>query len=192
MVVMFQPIILAGILVYAQTTTAYTSEINLPAGQQAQNYRYYATGQMKGDVLEDRYYTYYSSHGRVKGVYANSDLSSEPLATFLYDAAGNRLCKTTYNSSSTATERTWYLRDAGGTLLCYHKQDLVAPSTTEELPIPGVGTYLRSTSNVRYELTDHLGNTRVSFTYASNVITVVEAHDSSFAGSPDFGDTAID
>ncbi len=142
---MFQVIILAGILLSAQTTTAYTSEINLPAGQQTQNYRYSASGQLKADYAEGRFYTYYAGNGRVKGVYADDDYTTEPLASFSYDASGNRLCKTTYTSGD-ATERTWYLRDASGALLCYHKQDLVAPSTTEELPIPGVGTYLRSTT----------------------------------------------
>jgi len=41
-----------------------------------------------------------------------------------------------------------------------------------------VGSYLRSTNKVRYALTDHLGNTRVTFTADEyGVITVQEAHD---------------
>jgi len=40
-------------------------------------------------------------------------------------------------------------------MLCYLMQDLVAETAVAELPLPGVGSYLPATEQVRYELTDH-------------------------------------
>lgn len=41
-----------------------------------------------------------------------------------------------------------------------------------------MGSYLRSSNTVRYALTDHLGNTRVTFTAnEEGIILVQEAHD---------------
>ena len=51
----------------AQSTTLYANTFQLPAGQGTNNYTYNAIGQLEGDALEDRYYSYYAS-GRVKEV----------------------------------------------------------------------------------------------------------------------------
>ncbi len=156
--------------------SAYTS-LGLPAGQLADNYSYNALGQLTGNTKENRYFAYYAN-GRVRTVYANS-AKTQKLAHFTYDAAGNRLLKETYATNGTdVTQRTWYLRDAQGALLSYQQQDVVASTTTEELPIAGVGTYMRASGKVRYEISDHLGNTRVSFNRNTNgTLQVVEAHD---------------
>ncbi len=46
------------------------------------------------------------------------------------------------------------------------------------MPIAGVGSYLRASLKTRYEVSDHLGNTRVSFTTDGNGdVLVIEAHD---------------
>ncbi|MCB0104928.1 MAG: hypothetical protein KDE53_03450, partial [Caldilineaceae bacterium] len=100
------------------------------------------------------------------------------LAHFTYDAQGKRLMKESYaTDGSTPTERTWYLRDASGAVISYIQQDLITQTRTEELPIAGVGSYLREAQTVRYDITDHLGNTRVSFIVGTNGLDVIEAHD---------------
>jgi len=82
------------------------------------------------------------------------------------------------SNGTRATERTWYLRDASGALLSSISEDVISHTSTEELTIAGVGSHLRSTNNVRYALTDHLGNARVTFTADEyGEITVQEAHD---------------
>lgn len=159
----------------APDLSAHTT-FGLPAGQSPGNYSYNAQGQLVGDAFEGRYFTYYAN-GRVQTVYADAT-HTQKLAHFTYDAAGNRLLKETYASDGTnATTRTWYLRDGSGALHCYRQQDLAASTTTEELPIAGVGSYLRPSNEVRYTLTDHLGNTRVSFVRSGTGLQVVEAHD---------------
>ncbi|MBK6552303.1 MAG: hypothetical protein IPG11_18160 [Flavobacteriales bacterium] len=62
--------------------------------------------------------------------------------------------------------------------MSYTHVDELLQTTTEELPIAGVGSYLRASLKTRYEVSDHLGNTRVSFTTDGNGdVLVIEAHD---------------
>ncbi|MBK9629162.1 MAG: RHS repeat-associated core domain-containing protein [Flavobacteriales bacterium] len=158
-------------------TSAYHTSFQLPAGQGSNNYSYNAMGQLTGDALEGKYYTYYAN-GRVKAVHADA-ARTQTLASFTYDAAGNRLLKVAYaTDGTTPTERTWYLRDGSGGVMSYAIEDVALQTTTEELPIAGVGSYLRASLRTRYEVSDHLGNTRVSFTTDGNGdVLVIEAHD---------------
>ncbi|HQW07394.1 MAG: RHS repeat-associated core domain-containing protein [Flavobacteriales bacterium] len=114
----------------------------------------------------------------MKAVHADA-ARTHTLASFTYDAGGNRLLKVAYaTDGTTPTESTWYLRDGSGGVLSYTHVDELLQTTTEELPIAGVGSYLRASLKTRYEVSDHLGNTRVSFTTDGNGdVLVIEAHD---------------
>ena len=158
-------------------STSTASNFDFPNGQATDNYGYNGIGQLTKDALENRYFSYFAN-GRVKGVYSDA-AKSVALATYTYDAGGNRLMKESYATDGvTPVERTWYLRDAGGTIMCQRHQALIELTDTDELPIAGVGSYMRGNGKVRYTLTDQLGNTRVSFTATSTGdLEIIEAHD---------------
>ncbi|MBK6549674.1 MAG: hypothetical protein IPG11_04605 [Flavobacteriales bacterium] len=80
----------------------------------------------------------------MKAVHADA-ARTHTLASFTYDAGGNRLLKVAYaTDGTTPTESTWYLRDGSGGVLSYTHVDELLQTTTEELPIAGVGSYLRA------------------------------------------------
>jgi hypothetical protein len=68
------------------------------------------------------------------------------LARFTYDERGQRLMKESYDILGTVTQRTWYLRDAGGGEQCVIVQDDTQTTNSEQLPIGrtrGLGFYKR-------------------------------------------------
>ncbi|MFH2144267.1 MAG: hypothetical protein ABIJ97_17705, partial [Bacteroidota bacterium] len=58
---------------------------------------------------------------------------------------------------------TWYVYDAGGTILAIYEYDITKGLGLTEMPIYGasrLGTWMKEEEEYRYELRDHLGNVR--------------------------------
>lgn len=150
----------------AGSASNYTDDIKT---QGTDNYVYNTNGQLTVDKFKDWSY-YYNSDGKLTSVKVTS--SGLYVVSFTYNAAGQRLKKTSYSRLGVETGYTWYVYDAGGTLLSNYNT-VVSTSVTSQtdLQVYGgtgrLGVYQRtSTYNVTnyvYELTDHLGNVRSTF-----------------------------
>ncbi len=135
--------------------------------QASNNYVYNNLGQLTKDVLSDYNYTY-DVNGKVTAIKKTSGVS---IVTMEYNAAGQREKKTDYDVSGNATQYTWYVYDAGGSLLSTYNTVVSTSTTTQnDLQVYGagrIGAYLRTASynvtNYVYEITDHLGNVRATF-----------------------------
>jgi len=151
----------------AVSGTPYATDI--ASGQGADNYMYDELGQQTADVDEGRY-TAYNGLGLVSAIYANVG-HTIPVVSFTYDDKGQRLKKTSYESSSPYDPAldTWYIRDDGGNIISIYEMpyDGGDPlSTTQtELNLFGasrVGVW-HTTGERAFELMDHLGNVRATF-----------------------------
>lgn len=133
-------------------------------------YDYDETGRMKWQQIDNvTTYLRYDVSGKTMGVYKNHNSGtgaySNPLVTFTYDDRGFRLSKTAYDDSGSAALRTWYVRDAGGTLMSIHSEDMASSEAIvqEEVPVYGAGriaVFKPQKSIIFYEIADHLGNVR--------------------------------
>jgi len=123
------------------------------------NYTYNDIGQMTGNVLDGHYFKY-DVYGMVTGVYSDGACTT-PIVLYKYDDKGYRVYK---DDGST---ETWYVRDAAGNLMSLYEKPSGESISQTELPIYGasrIGTCRPGeTSTYEYELTDHLGNVRVTF-----------------------------
>ncbi|MBK7484546.1 MAG: hypothetical protein IPI72_17790 [Flavobacteriales bacterium] len=158
-------------------TSAYHTSFQLPAGQGSNNYRAQRHGPTDRRCAGGKYTPgWRNGSGKGSADAAQNSDTGQPT----YDAAGNRLLKVAYaTDGTTPTERTWYLRDGSGGVMSYAIEDVALQTTTEEfahcrcwqLPAPKLEDALG-------EVSDHLGNTRVSFTTDGNGdVLVIEAHD---------------
>jgi hypothetical protein len=105
------------------------------------DFEYDEIGQLKSEKIGSKEkYIEYDVTGKVTKVY--SDAAKTKLVTaFVYDDRGFRLNKTTYDANVTATARTWYVRDASGSVMGTYEDDLTeqeAPAITE-LPVYASG-----------------------------------------------------
>jgi RHS repeat-associated protein len=102
----------------------------------------------------------YDVSGKVKKVF---DDNGQLITEFKYDDRGFRIMK------KEGTREEWFVRDASGNIMgIYHKTTGVNELAQIELPIYGsgkIGNAYRQPDhlNFNYELTDHLGNVRATF-----------------------------
>ncbi|HLP28663.1 MAG TPA: RHS repeat-associated core domain-containing protein [Candidatus Didemnitutus sp.] len=148
--------------------------------QDTNTYTYDASGNMIGDTASGITSIVWTPSNKIQSITKGSTSKLE----YTYDAMGNRVVKRYYQPTSTLKSTTWYARDAQGNILSVYerphadsaiKQSEVHIYGSSRLGIEQRGiTY--STSNFawigseqhrnagskRYELTDHLGNVRVT------------------------------
>lgn len=153
----------------------YTDDID---AQSTNNYTYNGIGELTGDVQAG--YTYeYNYFGLVTRVYKTSNGNN--VLTVEYNDAGLRQKKTSYDGTGTATTHTWYVYDAGGTLISTYQTVISTSTTTQtELEVYGsgrIGLYDRSLSSYVYELNDHVGNVRATVRKNGTAIEVLSYAD---------------
>ncbi|MCB0395300.1 MAG: hypothetical protein KDD36_01525 [Flavobacteriales bacterium] len=122
------------------------------------DYVYNDIGQLAEDLEEGLYYTY-NLAGQVTGVYNDASHTS-PKVTYAYDETGFRILKTDHSGP----KYTWYARDASGNTLAIYERDGGDLEQTE-ISLYGsgrLGIYDVGLEVYVYELTDHLGNVRVT------------------------------
>lgn len=155
----------------------------------AQNYATYeydVIGQMTRETPGPAYgsgltkYVQYDMAGKVTGVYSDQPMTI-PIVKFLYDEAGKRIKKLSY-ASGVLNTTTYYVYDAGGSLMSVYEQSGVGAIVQSQLPVYGsgkrLGVYFKSSAVYRYELNDHLGNVRaVFYKNAPNTIQMVVYRD---------------
>ncbi len=166
------------------TTTTYTTDIE--SGQSTSgNYTYDLAGNLKTDAQQKITAITWGVNNKVKSVAEGSGTTAYTLS-FLYDAMGNRVKKTSTPTSGSATY-TYYVYDPNKNLMALYEATGTGTITQTEAPIyasnrigaittglavntaytaPTDGIYSRtissstSSSRKKYELKDHLGNIR--------------------------------
>ena len=102
---------------------------------------------------------HYNVYGKVEEIEDNA--TSNIIAKYFYDDKGFRIKKDDYAQNT----ETWYVRDASGNILSVYTADNGGAIEQTELPVYGsgrIGVNLKNEA-VEYEITDHLGNVRVTF-----------------------------
>ncbi|HLP29397.1 MAG TPA: RHS repeat-associated core domain-containing protein, partial [Candidatus Didemnitutus sp.] len=148
--------------------------------QDTNTYTYDASGNMIGDTASGITAIVWTPSNKIQSITKGSTSKLE----YTYDAMGNRVVKRYYQPTSTLKSTTWYARDAQGNILSVYerphadsaiKQGEVHIYGSSRLGIEqrgityGTGNYPwigseqhRNAGSKRYELTDHLGNGRVT------------------------------
>ncbi|MBL4708994.1 MAG: RHS repeat-associated core domain-containing protein, partial [Flavobacteriales bacterium] len=147
------------------TAGNFTEDID---NQGLDNYTYDASGRMIGDVEENNYLTYNSTNMPLS-IYSNSAKTTLK-SSLLYDERGQRLLKRGYTPNfqtggSDLSSTQYYLRDVSGNLMAILNKSEETEITEIEHVLYGatqLGYYSKGTSKSRYQLTDHLGNIRVT------------------------------
>ncbi len=99
-------------------------------------------------------------------------------AEYFYSDRGHKVRSVFTDVSVSKSKTTWYISDAGGTVLSVYEKDELATLTSTQLteqPLYGsgrIGSYGVATNEISYEITDHQGNVRVTFTDVDGVATV--------------------
>lgn len=138
-------------------------------GGSAQSFSYNAMGQLTASPDESVTAVSYYPNGQVKQVnFANGNTTNH-----YYDDQGQRYKSVFYNATTTNYKYNWYLFG-----VMYEYLSNLASFDLKELPIGGmgrVGVYKQDatglsigTGHTEYELTDHLGNVRVTFKQGTN------------------------
>ncbi|MBK7412848.1 MAG: RHS repeat protein [Ignavibacteria bacterium] len=148
--------------------------------QDTNTYTYDASGNMIGDTASGITAVVWTPSNKIQSITKGSTSKLE----YTYDAMGNRVVKRYYQPTSTLKSTTWYARDAQGNILSVYerphadsaiKQSEVHIYGSSRLGIEqrgityGTSNYAwigseqhRNAGSKRYELTDHLGNVRVT------------------------------
>ncbi|MCK4662309.1 MAG: hypothetical protein KAT68_05550 [Bacteroidales bacterium] len=120
--------------------------------------------QMIGNVAENQYIEY-DVYGKVTTIYSDAGLTI-PVVEYSYDDKGFR-----YLVETPDGKQTFYVRDLSGNIISIYDDKITAGLVQKEIPIYGasrLGTVdLNSgwgAENYIYELSDHLGNVRATFT----------------------------
>ncbi|MDQ2770305.1 MAG: hypothetical protein M3Y54_07380 [Bacteroidota bacterium] len=141
------------------------------ADPNAREYDYDAIGQMTHQRTgQSHRYLQYDAAGQVTDVFRAAN-SQQRLVSYAYDDRGFRCKKTTYDAAGAETLRTYYVRDAQGSILANYEESTATgqPLHRTEVPLYGAGrigtiTHLdNGTDDARYELTDQRGDARVIF-----------------------------
>lgn len=133
----------------------------------AENYVYNALGQLVTNKAEGVSYIYNAS-----GLVTEVQKNSQPVVKFFYNDRNHRVKKESYASGNLAST-TYYVRDLAGQVMAIYNKKGSAVALAEQ-PIYGlgrIGVAYNSTNNTKryvYELTDHLGNVRATFTKNNN------------------------
>ncbi|MEL6867006.1 MAG: RHS repeat-associated core domain-containing protein, partial [Bacteroidota bacterium] len=132
--------------------------------QQVDNYIYNANGEIEKDLEKDISLVY-NSFGKLDEIrnYAGNRL----VMSFLYDEAGNRINKTTYDATGAPEKSTTYVREPGGIVLATYEKDYAASNPSLDLSeymLDGgqLGIFYPGGNQYVYHLTDHLGNVRAT------------------------------
>lgn len=147
----------------AGLNSSYSTDIDNQA--LTDNYLYNKNGWMTEDNAGDFDYTYYSN-GLVKEIYKDDVL----LLKYFYDEMWNCIRKEDYSNDVI----TYYLRDTEGRMLSVYQKQGTSQITQTEMPVYGntrYGVFYRSGPMV-YEISDHLGNVRVTFAEVSGNLEV--------------------
>jgi len=140
--------------------------LELKSGQVAFNYVYDEIGQQVTDYTHGYIAakTTYDVSGRVTKIENINDANK--YTTFVYDEAGRRLKKYNTGDGGATGKVTWYVRDAGGRVISTY--DVVSGSNVQKevnlYAASRVGKYDNETGKNLFELSDHLGNVRSTFT----------------------------
>ena len=124
------------------------------------DYTYNSIGQMIQMTEGTKTYKLtYTAAGKVKEI---RDASDVLVLQYAYDASGQLLKKTGYNSG-TPSKSTYYVHDPSGNVMAIYEQPL--PGTTillAEQPLYGASRFgvYKGNGKSFYEVTDHLGNVR--------------------------------
>ncbi len=136
-------------------------------------YFYNATGQLSEkqmlDGSNDAHFYEYNAYGQLIVVYKDRQ-KTQKIAEYWYDNNGNRVSKDVYNDMGDVTT-TWYIRDINGNILSiYDNNNTTGTFKQSEVPVYGnnrIGVrYLAADGNTEqtlFEITDHLGNVRATF-----------------------------
>jgi RHS repeat-associated protein len=145
-------------------------------------YTYDASGQMKTDNTKNLKIEY-DVYGKVVKLY---DKTSNVLRVqYDYNERGQKIRKTTYSGSTPVVQtQVYYISDVSGhTMAVYESMNVPLngyTNTLSEYPVYGagrIGVYRKPTSKYEYEIADHLGNVRATFTWTSNAIEVLSYSD---------------
>lgn len=150
-----------GVHKYQYKMNAQGQEINQLARIEGyKSYTYNAIGQMTEEIgATGSQKLNYDVSGKVTEVKNEND---QPIARFVYDDRGFRVNKASYQAGN-LVKTTYYVRDAGGSLLSTYEQEASQALTQTEVPVYGssrLGLYQAVDQRTEYYLTDHLGNTR--------------------------------
>jgi len=155
---------------YPKPTNKLQMVVQQTTGQAYANYQYDVLGQLTAEMPGPAYggapakYIEYNVEGLVTAVFSDAG-KTLPLVRYVYDEAGGRIKKISYNGSGAVIKTTYYI---GGVI---YEQDLgqPAPLQTEVAINAGgrVGVYFRQGNAYRYEMQDHLGNVRAVFVKTS-------------------------
>lgn len=156
-------------------TYVYAPESNrllrvMQDGSVMNEYTYNAIGQLISQTSGfDKLFVDYEVSGKVETVYAN-EARTDTVMHIQYDDKGFRLSKTAYDDTYQAQFKTWYVRDASGTVMNIYIEALQSEEEpmVYETPVYGsgrLGAYRPALSgeggSYYYEIKDHLGNVRV-------------------------------
>jgi RHS repeat-associated protein len=140
----------------AETQTAFTTDVK---NQASNNYTYNKIGLVISNIGDNQFFTY-DVYGHVTQI---TNSSGSILATYTYDDKGFRIKKEAGGTT------TWYVRDLSGQIISTYLQNATT-YTLNEVNLYGssrIGQALANSSGsiekYQYELTDHLGNVRVTF-----------------------------
>jgi RHS repeat-associated protein len=130
----------------------------------ADGYTYNSMGQLTASDAEAITSIAYNPFGQVKEVIFSGGENSR----YKYGPSAQRIKSELEISASSVY--TWYVRDVSGNIMSIYKRDESGTDDVaiEEQPLYGLGrmgTLYKSTDQVIYQLSDHLGNVRVTFSW---------------------------
>ncbi len=145
----------------------FTTDFSTTAGS---TFTYNTIGRMTVDGPEKVSDVQYYPGGLVKKVTFTTQSNS--YAEYFYNERGNKY-KTKYTNVSTNKKTyEWYAYDASGSVMAiykYDENDGTPIFALTEYPVTGmgrIGNFDKANTIMNYELTDHLGNVRVSVKWA--------------------------
>lgn len=154
------------------------NDFNTPSGTATINYN--ANGEMQKNVTEGVESISYYASGLVKKVVftLSGSETDNRYALYFYDQGGNR-SKTKYTNPNTGKSlMTWYANGISGKVKAIYKKDELLSSPTVDLiqrSVYGhkrIGVLDEATDVLNYEISDQLGNVRVTFSRQSGSLVV--------------------